>query len=737
MLLRHGRDHSSEGSAVRSPALSCRPPDVLRLLHDKERIRFACDAFANSRFWHADARTRGADGKLVATELASRAAVEAYAAEVTSLLALPIPELEVFVQRDPRIGLLVRRIRTERPWDEPGAPRKAREIVVPTVLRRCVSNLLAEVLEDTADGILPSNAWAYRPGRRDAVVDAILSTASDIHFGKRVHVARYDVSDAFASLPWSGVEQALLAVGYPPPFVAILMAFVRAPRVRLERGGKLQVVGGDRGCGAGLPESAILMNLFFRPLDLAIATRFPSVGHPRYSDDGLLSGARRDAVVGAFRTVQRFMTSHGLSLKGVQPAMRATTAVRDLRTEPVQFLGTTIHADGDVQVSRPKLERQLRKLLYLRSRVPTALGAPETSLAIVAGRSVYAGGRPLKTYDFVDIQRCLLQLFLYCRALNEGQAVIFLRRAERELQLQLQRSPRHLASLVWVAALGHQDAPQAGDQEVLRSMKPSHIEQWFRALMTNKATPLPDGIGDGVMDVMARNPEAIVAGSASPIIESDGALGRREKGSSEAVVPCGGRVLIEGGGEPNPQIRSKVCESELLSSRFSLSSESERIGADVLVDMNKPRAKRASPALGPVENARVVHVVARRFARRNARGGGTVVGIQVLGASSDGAVLRLYRRAHESGAVVEAVHALADENGQHSLVVLLETSDLPKQLLQSGRSLRKPSFYARVLALHGKRRTLVVAGPWAAPASLVRSVADACAAASDALPKYR
>lgn len=722
--------------------LSCRPPDALRLVCDAERIRFACDPFANSRFWHADARTRGADGKLVATELASRAAVDAYAAEVTSLLGLPIPELEVLVQRDPRMRLLVRNIRTQRPWDEPGAPRKAREIVVPTVLRRCVSNLLAQVLEETADRILPSNAWAYRPGRRDAVVDAILSTASDIYFGKRVHVARYDVSNAFPSLPWSGVEQALLAVSYPVEFVAILMAFVRAPRVRLERNGRLQVVPADRGCGAGLPESAILLNIFLRPLDLEIATRFPSVGHPRYSDDGLLSGASRDAVVGAFRTVQRFMTVHRLSLKGVQPTMRATTAVRDLRTEPVEFLGATIQADGDVHVCTPKLERQLRKLRYLRSRVPTSLAAPETSLAIVAGRSMYAKGRALRTYDFVDIQRCLLQFFLYCRALNEGQAVIFLRRAERELQMHFQKPPRHLPSLVWVAALGHQDAPQAGDPEILRSMKPSHIEQWFRALMTNTATPQPDGFRDDVVDMTAMNLDASVDGSAFPTMESDGESrglrGGGERGSREDVVPMGEPALIEGGGKPNPEIRSKVCEGDLLSTRFSMSSASARIGADELVDSDKPRALRVSPALGPVGNVQVVHIVARRFARRNARGGGTVVGVQVLGAARElGAVVRLYRRTHESAAVVEAIHRLAEEAGERGLVVLLETSDFPKQLLQRGRALRKPSFYARVLSLHAQAGVLVVAGPWAAPTSLVRSVVDACVAAADALPKRR
>src|SRR5580658_6371400 len=124
------------------------PADALAPLRCPQRIRYACNPNENLRWWHADARTRGADGALPADAFAPDGAVDIYADEVSRIVHLPKAELIKYVETDERMRLLQKDIPRDRPWEAPTG--STRPIVVPTVLRRCVSNLVADVLETTA-----------------------------------------------------------------------------------------------------------------------------------------------------------------------------------------------------------------------------------------------------------------------------------------------------------------------------------------------------------------------------------------------------------------------------------------------------------------------------------------------------------------------------------------------------------------------------------------------------------
>lgn len=726
------------------------PGDAPALLRNPERIRYACNPYENPRWWHADARTRGADGLLAADAFAPDGAVDVYANEVSRIVHLPMAELIGFVQNDERMRLLHRDIPRDQPWQEPTG--RTRPIVVPSVLRRCLSNLVADVLETTSDHLLPESAVAYRPGRENVVSETLIDVAADIHFGGKCFYWKFDLQNAFPSLPWVGVTEALEAIGYPKAFSDFVLALVRAPIVRRVNG-RLILVPSDRGCPAGLPESAILLNIFLKPLDEGIGQRFPQLGYRRYSDDGVLVGAQRHIVVGAVRRTLAWARRAGVELKGQQPNQSAGSLVRDVRGEPLALLGAVIHPDGNIHIPREKIDRQLAKLRFMLDNTPELVGSTE----VVAAVSQYAPDRRrvgLVVYDRSDFQKSFEQFFSYAFVLNEGDAFTFLGRVRRELGINPQLPALAYRQLVWVAALGDPDAVQAGGLRNLHGTESERLKEWFLQSVGRKSDESIDldrvtvsSPGCSAEEVFGTNDRSVDEKDGIPSFSGD----RMADEEDDWVVD--GHLPWEGESDPLPRepkgSEGWADDSSSLTEWDGLPVEGTRSEFESETDRFSVRSVRFIPVTpdctssGAVDLAhrpeppgrcdhdhvRVVHLVARRVARRRADGG-TVVAVQELerdGQASQPSA-RFFEGTHEEAAVIETVQRLrvtALRAGQRALVVLLDDSELPKALLQRDRAFRRPGLLRRVFELHAPHPVQVVlAGPWPPPPRLVARIEE-------------
>lgn len=745
---------------ARRPQERHHPAEALELLRDPERIRFACNPFENPRWWHADARTRGADGVRTADAFAARDALDAHARELARVAGFTIAELTDFVRRDRRMLLLEKDVSRDEPWDVPTG--KMRPIVVPTVLRRCISNLVAEVLDVTCDHLLPASAVAYRPGHVDAVAETLVDVASDIHFGGKTFYWKFDLKNAFPSLPWPGVAASLSAIGYPTAFVEFVMRLLMAPIAREVKGHRI-LVPTDRGCPAGLPESAILLNIFLKPLDEAIGDQFPQVTYRRYSDDGVLVGAQRHMVVGAVRRVVGWARGRGVQLKGVHADQSPASLVRDVRDTAVPLLGAAIQADGDLRIPAEKIERQLGKLRFMLERTPEVSGR----FAVAAGVSQYATGghaRGRRTYDREDFQRCFEQFFSYAFALNEGDAMNFLDRVRRELGVNPQLPPDSYSELVWVAALGEPGAVQAGGLRNLHRTHPESLKAWFLYTLAQKDDdPIDLDEVDGSLCGCAS--EEVFGTSAHLEEEEVGVPIDLESwvadGGDDRVV--GDRLLAEEDESVALSLglgsRERVDGwSSLWTAGEDVSSDEEASSTSMSETERSVRSVRFKPVTpvcsssgavelaqepeppGPCDhdNALVVHVVAHRVARRHPDGG-TVVGVQQLGSRTSQPQIEYFQRKHEAAALIEMVGRLREDAlraGHGALLVLLDDADLPKALLQRERAFRQPALFRAVLDLHLPHPVpVVIAGPWAPPPALAARVRDAQGVRGRALRK--
>lgn len=745
------------------------PKDALSLLRNAQWIRRACNPFENERWWNADARTTGADNLVVAKEFGDRSVVERYAEQITKIINMTIDDLNTFVQTDPRMKLLVKNIDRDRPWDEPTGRR--RPIVIPTILRRCLSNLVASVLETTTDHLLPNSAVAYRPGKKNAVTTAIIDVASNIHFGQKHFYWKYDLRNAFPSLPWPGVADALIAIGYEPTFVEFVIALVRAPLVR-KSSKKLLPVPNRAGCQAGLPESALLLNIFLKPLDEELVRTFPQLTYARYADDGGLVEARRHIMVGAVRRVLHWAREHHLDLKGVSPDQGAQSLVQDIRETPLHFLGAVIEADGNIRIPPEKIDRQIRKLRYRLSRVPADLRSPARGVVVAAGWSKYrpGAGRGRCTYDLVDVQRSALQFFSYAFPLNEGDAMTFLRRVQQDVGINVQRPPASFPSLVWVAALGDLGVAQAGGLRNLRGYNPARLRAWFldtverasasmagagdgaeympgtggySALSWKEGWEVPSSLLYGKVDTSANRfseshaqADDVAKGPAGPMARSEAGAGLSEVRSREVSDDClkEGECSLSEGWSEEEEMSKDECIS-MHSTRFFPTSPDSRpgIGADRVEPEGEP------PIPGYHKNVLCVHLLARRVARRDKRGG-TIIVVHSVGTGDAPRAFR-FERMHEDAATVAVIRTLREDaaaEGHRAVLVLLDDSDLPKQLLQRDRAFRTPPLFARILELHAPHEVAVVlAGCCAPPTRLRRRLEDEVEAYERSLPLAR
>jgi hypothetical protein len=253
------------------------PTDAMALVMDPGRIRFACDPYRNYMWKKASQLSTGVDALLVSDAFQGNRSVDEWAAKLESALRAGIvPE---------QVALKVHQVPKSEPWESTALLNgQFRSIVVRGVLGRCLSNHLASVLQETSEALLPPSAIAYRLGNRDAVHGAILDVAAAIGIDGYRYWAKLDIKDCFNSMLRPSVAGALRALGYPDKFVTLVMASVGAPRYRRVQG-HLVEQNAERGCPAGLPESAILVNVLFAAFDREVEQAFPGLIYRRYSDD--------------------------------------------------------------------------------------------------------------------------------------------------------------------------------------------------------------------------------------------------------------------------------------------------------------------------------------------------------------------------------------------------------------------------------------------------------------------
>lgn len=300
------------------------PADAPRLWTDPVWIAQACNVYEHPGYRQGRQTTR-VFGRLMVEELHALGGVEGLTQTVTTMVNLPLKE---FAKRVPSVEVKKvpkSRVPTDRDAGEDAinpeeAPESAqRPIVLPTLLRRALSAHASGILDVTGDHLLPDVAIAYRPGKCRVVERAILDVARAVRSGFS-YWGKLDICSFFPSVPWAGLESALLAVGYPNQFTKRVMAIVRgglASRVAWSTWAPVHV---DAGTQAGLRESSILANIFLADLDRRLLSMFgEGLFYRRYSDDLLLLGRSKEPVRKAIVEIERWVESQAMQLKGIAP----------------------------------------------------------------------------------------------------------------------------------------------------------------------------------------------------------------------------------------------------------------------------------------------------------------------------------------------------------------------------------------------------------------------------------
>lgn len=485
------------------------PGAAVEMMLNSERIRFACDPYANPMWKSASQMTTGVDAVLPAVAFQDcRRSVDAWAERLSGVLRSGV---------DPdAVALKVCSIPKKEPWEKGSG--ETRTIVTRGILGRCVSNHLAAILLETAEGVLPPCALAYRPNRPDVVQDAILSVAQA--FGTRGYRywSKLDIRDCFNQLPRRAVARALNAVGYPERFANLVMASVGAPRYRRVQGGWV-AQNADKGCPAGLPESSTLLNLLFLAFDRWVERRCPGLIYYRYCDDLLFIGRTRGEVEKAVAELQRWTKRLDLSLKEVSPNQSARSLVHDVRQRRLLFLGAEIAEDGDIHIPQAVLDGELAKIRFLMDRAAMYPG-------LILGPSRYAtAGRRragIATHDWSDVRASVLQFYRYWFLLNRGEAQVFLGRVEWEFGT----NPRCAAGpyrKVWGAALGTTDDLVGGGMQADQDDTSPPLERWVRHEVIPLIRDVQEGVDRGPLTDLLREMESLVPrGTSDPLHEALG-----------------------------------------------------------------------------------------------------------------------------------------------------------------------------------------------------------------------
>ncbi len=557
---------------------------------------------------------------------------------------------------------------------------------------------------------------AYRPGRANAVQEAILDAANAIADG-HVFWVKLDVSDAFNTLPRTKVAEELHVLGFENDFISRILAAVGAPRRRRIRGRWVNVPN-DRGCPAGMPESSILVNVLFRRFDLGIVKSHQSVFYRRYSDDLLFIARSKEDAEKATGELLRWVRKTGLKLKGVSPNQRAATLVHDIHTERLRFLGADIGPDGDIHIPATALEGQIRKIEHRMN-----LAHREGNL--VAGLSRYATGGTIddtiETYDWDDIQRSVLQFYWYWFGLNQAEAQGFLARVEGEFGFRPTSTtgPRRK---VWAATLGCPDDTVEGGK-IDRVLLRESITTWVR----DEVIQL---IKDALLDEKEHTKETSDRGMNAVPPTGDGAspMGHRDREeesmADDSSWPAPVEVGPDGG---SPTADEDAFEPGCSPSGIRGFARGPRGRSGNGADASGPTTSDAAVPPGrPVLKETVLVFVGHRVVKTE-RGDSVIVGTAefdvTTGVPSEGAVpVMVYHPEVGLPAEVVVVEHLRQRLDQlppgARVVVAMESAWLAKLLIQRGREFRSTGLFQRVRELHANPSRVVLLGPCRLPGAL-------------------
>jgi hypothetical protein len=438
------------------------PEQADQLLRSPETIRWAADAYDNPRWSNARSTSTGQDRRTVASAFPNRTSVGDWAKTAQELLEMPYQDLERGLAALP---LLTRRIPKKKAWHPSYDPNDTRDIYVPCILRRVLSNAVADVLARVTSGRLSEAAVAYIPGNKDPVLTAVEDIARATGRGAVFYV-RIDIRDCFNRVPWKPLRRALLRLGLPRAFVNKVMAMQRVDEVT--RSGRRS--SRKEGVPAGLPESGTLLNILMKDLHEELLG-FEGVVIRMYADDLVIIGFSKRQVRNALALYISRVRDLGMDLKeaprvhGVKLRDQVRTLVKNLHNETLVMLGIEIDHTGCLH-----MPATVKTAKYLQIRYMTEKA--EDFDSIVAGGSRWASGATgtgpgLEVYDQDDIAELIEATYRYWVRINAADAEEFRQRAIVEagcFGAQLRQGPHRK---LYMAGLGHVTVRTSlpGDQE--------------------------------------------------------------------------------------------------------------------------------------------------------------------------------------------------------------------------------------------------------------------------------
>jgi len=680
-----------------------KPEDAMVLAMDHDRMRFACDPYLNPMWKQASQLSTGTDGLLASDAFEDRRSVEQWRIKLEQALRSGI---------DPEsIALKVQSVPKHEQWESvPSTGVERRSIVVRGILGRCLSNHLASILQDTSEALLPPTAVAYRRGSRDAVHEAILRVATAIGIGGGRFWAKLDVQDCFNSLPRKAVAEALSRFGYPQKFVELVMTSVGAPRYRRLQG-RLVKQYSDLGCPAGLPESSIVLNILFSSFDREIGRRFPRLTYQRYSDDLLFVGDSETEVEAAVSTLLRWTRAVGLTLKCVSPNQSAQSLVNGIESRSLVFLGAELDQRGTVRIPGEVLEREFAKVRYL-------LGRAARHSDLVCGPSRFSGeprrtaGTP--TNDLDDVRSSIVGFHRYWFDLDQGEAMIFLARANMEFPLDSMKGTGPFQKL-WGAALGAPEDLIGGGYTTDQDMTSEPLEGWFRAealpLIRDALSATRSGrcgsIADGVEDLWP-------GGTSDPNDEECckqaphcwGRLTERGPASSLSTPGWGDLWSSDAGHGANELIGSAKLACGLSAVPRESAHGCESSG-------NTAPGSALPPGEPRVPQLRLVLLTHEYDPARDA----TRVSTDEFSEFAHllGTWTMTFEHMPPEIAVLDHLLARLRQVGNQRVVVAMRSAWLAKLLLQEGREPRSVGLFQRLRALHHLGQRAIIVGPVRAP----------------------
>ncbi len=705
------------------------PRDAMRLLRDPRRITFACDVAGNKAFARADARTCDAHGLRLCDVVRGAADVADMAKDIAGLVDLGSRELEARLRGEPvRLGVV------------PASGRRAREVGVATYRRRCLSNLVTDVLSTTSDRLLSPIARAYRAGNERAVQNTVLEVAGAVSKRNIVFWAKLDFVRYFDVIPRRAIEVALLHYGYEPRFIELVLTLVRCRVVRISRGRR-----DDhhtwRGLQQGLPESSVLANMMPFALDAALEDLVAKGVHvARYSDDVFIGGPTKRSVREGVQRVLEWARGQGILVKDDRPSRsrgpktaaqaigphRRTLSwnieidklVERVHQRRIPLLGTEIDQHGTIHIPKDVLTRKLdeiREIVAKRARAP-----------IVEGTSLYGGGAGVDLYDGDDLEAKVEGWASYWGYLNREEADFIRRIIEKRFPVT--RVPRRRGSgIVWRVRLWGDQTSTTSEAMIPQGPMgvTAHCDPSLDLGIPHRTSTAPPGQstsrgGDSLDPIGTRDPEENTQG------ESKGPEPIPPKEQSSRWMADALHQENVSDPQPNPvredgrgalSVRRHCCPSEssdgcgvstplrstgCTTSRFLVSSLERVLGH---LDGSDYESDRGEPPLPPdLADAPMVHVAVAR-----AESGGCIVAQATV---FRGAVIGhpTSREVSSRPEVAElaAILQLVEQARDTRLVVALPTTRLAKHLLQPGKAFRAPIRFGLVERLHEVARERAV-----------------------------